>query len=168
MNKPLNRTAEQFWANVEKAKNGCWLWRGGRKHAIPKRYPHATVNGKTDLVHRLAYTLAKGIIPPGLLVLHSCDNPRCLNPDHLSIGTNQDNADDMVKKGRSTRDRKRPGTGPAGARNPKAKLTPAIVKQIREDRRLTGLSVYKIAAKYGIGKSQAYNIISNTHWKDIA
>jgi ribosomal protein S25 len=74
----------------------------------------------------------------------------------------------MVNKGRSTRDRKRPGTGPAGARNCKAVLTPEIVKQIREDRQLTGLSIYKIAAKYGIGKSQAYNIISNAQWKGVS
>lgn len=165
MSHTLNRTAEQFWANVDKTPTGCWLWRGGRKHAKPSRYAIATVNGKTAGVHRIAYELAKGEIPPKRLVMHSCDTPLCINPDHLGPGTPKDNMQDMSRKGRSVRGTTRPGTGPAGQRNSHAVLTPEIVATIRADRAVTGLSIYKLAEKYGIGKSQAYNIISGSQWK---
>ena len=66
-------------------------------------YGRVQVNGKKWRAHRLAYTEAKGPIPLGMLVRHMCHNPACVNPDHLELGTNQDNMHDMVKAGRSCR-----------------------------------------------------------------
>lgn len=74
----------------------CWLW-VGYKHS--QGYGRLKINGKMVLAHRVAYALSQG--DPGELdVLHSCDNPACVNPDHLSLGTHQDNMDDMNAKGR--------------------------------------------------------------------
>ena len=79
--------------------------------------------GRTYGSHRIAYELTKGTIPEGLFVMHSCDNPACLNPDHLSVGTAQDNAIDRERKNR--------GRDSSGENNPKAKLTEGDVASIR-------------------------------------
>ena len=79
--------------------DGCWLWLGtcrGDGYGLTK-----TEDRKTIGSHRMAYLLTYGEIPDGLLVLHKCDNPPCVNPEHLFLGTHQDNRDDMLKKGRN-------------------------------------------------------------------
>ncbi len=90
------RQAEAFWARVRKTKK-CWIWTGGKNK---KGYGAATYGGKTWRVHRLAWLLSKGAIPDGLFVCHRCDVRVCCNPDHLFLGTNQDNMADMRAKGR--------------------------------------------------------------------
>jgi len=78
-------------------KTDCIEWGGYRDR---KGYGQKTVNYKVCYTHRLAYTQAYGDIPNGMCVLHACDNPPCMNPEHLFIGTRGDNARDMAKKGR--------------------------------------------------------------------
>ena len=75
--------------------------------------------------HRYSYVLAHGNIPPRKIVMHTCDNPRCVNPKHLVLGTPKDNTRDMIQKGRKRT------VAPKGNENGKAKLTPAIVREIR-------------------------------------
>lgn len=86
---------------VKVTESGCWEWQRSRN---PKGYGKIGIrtNGKdkTWLAHRLSYTAFHGEIPDDMLVMHSCDRPSCCNPEHLSIGTAQDNTDDMVAKGR--------------------------------------------------------------------
>ena len=90
---------ENFWGKVRKTES-CWLWTGYISSAgygqIQRGY-----RGPRPYVHRLVYALAKGPIPAGLCVLHTCDTPPCVNPDHLWLGTKGDNARDMVRKGRN-------------------------------------------------------------------
>lgn len=74
----------------------CWLWTGSLDSS---GYPYIHVGGKNHWIHQIAYEEAKGD-RKGLNVLHQCDTPRCVNPDHLFLGTNQDNVDDMIRKGR--------------------------------------------------------------------
>jgi hypothetical protein len=88
---------ERFWDKVQKTES-CWLWtaylkRNGYGQFFPRR-------GHPVYAHRYSYELARGAIPDGLLVLHACDNPRCVNPNHLSLGTQKENLADMRRKGR--------------------------------------------------------------------
>lgn len=82
---------------------------------LARGYGRVQWEGRVHLAHRLSYTAYKGEIPKGMCVCHSCDNPSCINPDHLFLGTPLANMRDMVRKGRSR--------GPQGANHPKAKLT---------------------------------------------
>jgi len=94
-----NRRSEEsrFWAFVSKA-DGCWTWGGATNR---KGYGRFTVGGKLRLAHRLVWAWTRGPIPDGVRVLHHCDNPACVNPKHLFLGTDQDNTNDMVAKGRA-------------------------------------------------------------------
>lgn len=89
---------DRFWALVQKTTT-CWLWRGSM---LPKGYGLFRITSPRSkvLAHRYSYTLKHGCIPPGLMVLHKCDNTSCVRPGHLFVGTNQDNVDDMVRKNR--------------------------------------------------------------------
>lgn len=102
----ISRLADMFWERVcQDSPDGCWTWTG---NSLPAGYGIITHNqkingrwtGKTVYAHRLSYEIHHGEIPDGFMVMHKCDNPPCTNPNHLIIGTAQDNLNDMVKKGR--------------------------------------------------------------------
>lgn len=83
--------------------NGCWEWVG---HRLKKGYGQMRCGKKLVLAHRASWAAFKGEIPVGLFVLHKCDNPSCCNPEHLFLGTNADNMNDMVAKGRNNHPRR--------------------------------------------------------------
>lgn len=98
----------RFWAKVERVSGDeCWRWLGAKSS---HGYGSAKALGKNARAHRVAYALANGPIPPGVVVMHSCDNPRCCNPAHLSLGSQSSNILDCVTKGRWHQ----AGTGGAG------------------------------------------------------
>lgn len=114
---------ERFWRHVVKGL-GCWVYSGGSakaKYGLFQRHNR----GDVVLAHRYSYELHIGKIPAGKIVMHICDNPRCVNPKHLSVGTHKENTQDMIAKGRHAR------VAPLGTDNGKAKLTPAKVRAIR-------------------------------------
>lgn len=106
--------------------------------------------------HRIAWEEANGPIPPGLFVLHKCDNPPCVRPDHLFLGTNLDNIRDMVAKGRSRR----------GERNVNAKLTGADIPVIRE-MAAAGLGTTAIGLEFGVSDTAIRHILAGRTWTYI-
>jgi HNH endonuclease len=115
---------QRFWLKVRKSTD-CWLWTGT---VAPDGYGIFATSGRTSVrAHRFSWALANGrTIPEGLLVLHSCDVPLCVNPEHLRIGTHADNMTDKRSHGRS-------GLGTLrGSAHPRAKLTEEQVEEIME------------------------------------
>ena len=110
------------------------------------------------LVHRISWELANGAIPDGLWVLHHCDNPPCVRPDHLFLGTNGDNIRDMLRKGRQSR---------VGSRNPFAKLTEEQVAAILRAHR-DGESVRELAQRFGVKWTAIHNIVTRRTWRHVA
>ncbi|MFF6966284.1 HNH endonuclease signature motif containing protein [Streptomyces anthocyanicus] len=95
---PQGPAEERFWLRVERAE-GCWNWQGARSDT---GYGHlASDEGPEVLAHRFSYQLHGGVISEGMVVCHRCDNPACVNPDHLFLGSQRDNVHDMISKGRN-------------------------------------------------------------------
>lgn len=165
---------ERFWRYVERSDHGCWAWLGMKNS---KGYGRIRVGGKGSqirLAHRVSYELHFGAIPDALCVLHRCDNPACVRPDHLFIGTPLDNSRDMVNKGRgyivhhagdAHARRKHPECWPVGSNHQSAKLTevqiPEILalKGVRSDR--------KVAAQFGVTRNAIRMIWSGKSWKHV-
>ena len=93
-----NFNVDLFWSKVEKTKD-CWEWVGCKTDGGYGRYGRKI---KLQKAHRISWTLINGEIPKGLFVLHKCDNPSCVKPEHLFLGTAKDNTQDMISKGRKS------------------------------------------------------------------
>jgi len=146
---------QRFWDNVEEVESGCWEWRAGR---LKDGYGKAFLGGHW-LAHRLAYTVLVGPIPEGLNVLHHCDNPPCVNPEHLFVGTQSDNMRDCVAKSRMREN--------SGEANPHAKLTVTQVVEIRarcRPGRGSPVNQTRLAEEYGITQAQVSAIVLGKSW----
>lgn len=115
---------EKFWRNVQKGRD-CWEWQGTLR---PDGYGVIWWDAASKLLrtNRLAWVLSIGDIPQGLKVCHKCDNPKCVRPDHLFLGTDADNMDDMRRKGRGSKPPIR-----YGLKNNRGKLSDEQVRNIR-------------------------------------
>lgn len=146
---------------VADSKTGCWLWTGSRDkagYALANRWMLRQGKWRSILAHRLSYSIFNGEIPPTMHVLHSCDNPRCVSPSHLTIGTHTDNMRDKARKGRCP---KFDGSG-----NPSAKLTDKNVRDIR--RMLSeGKTQTSIAKMFGMSQSTISLIALGKHWSSV-
>jgi hypothetical protein len=163
------KQTQRVWMKVLKSKSdGCWLWIGSRNE---HGYGGVRINDRLYKAHRVVYWLSTGVDPGPRCVLHRCDNPPCVNPAHLFLGTKKENSEDMARKGRST----------LGERNParlypskhhrgemcyNAKLTEEIVRAIRR-RRADGLSYSKLAAEFGICPMHAYDVANRRKWAHV-
>ncbi len=147
---------EAFEARTQWEPNsGCLIWTG---YTDIEGYGTIYANGKMQLLHRFAWEQSNGPIPEGegphgTCVLHRCDNPPCCNVDHLFLGTNQDNIDDMIEKGRQA----------TGEDHGNSKLTETDVIAIRADTR----SQSKIAVDYGVSRSLISCIKLHKRWKHV-
>lgn len=142
------------WTNV-KGADECWEWLGSRKKGWHGQWRSAT--GQIELAHRAAWRLMKGPIPDGLFVLHRCDNPACLNPTHLFLGTQSDNAKDMWAKGRA-----RPKQA-KGSQHANSKLTEDLVRDIRASKE----SGVEIARRLGLTATTICDVRKRRTWKHL-
>lgn len=156
----------RFWSRVEKT-DGCWNWTGDRSD---DGYGRICIRGRrVCFAHRVSWEMHNGSIPEGMCVLHRCDNPRCVRPDHLFVGTREDNAKD--------RDAKWRGVFARGEANGQAKLTEIQVREIRgrfgfvrlgRGPRPAGQPTNgEIAAIYGVTHSQISLILRRKEWRHI-
>lgn len=144
---------ERIEANVRKDEaTGCWLWQGALS---ADGYGSLRIGGAKERVHRAAYRHFKGDIAPDLCVCHRCDNPACVNPDHLFLGTPKDNALDRAAKGR--------GGNLRGGCNGRAKLTEEQVRAIRTSAE-TGAA---IARRLGVSKVLVCRIRRGEAWTHL-
>lgn len=151
MSKAMN--PELFFSKAQIGP-GCWDYMGSG--AGTGGYMRISVKGKNTLAHRYAYSVTKGPIPEGKIVCHRCDNKACVNPDHLFLGTHQDNMDDKVAKGRQ----------PKGENAKQSKLNEIQVLEIM-GRRKRGESGPSIAADFPVNVDQIYKITRGQNWRHL-
>jgi|SRR5438128_1278679 len=146
--KSIKPVAARFWAKVDKhCASGCWNWTASV--TVCGGYGQLNIKGKPVRANRLSWEIHFGPIPPRQCVLHRCDNPKCVNPAHLFLGTQSDNSSDMSAKGR--------------AGSPHSKLT---LEQIEKIKTLyPSVSQYKLASLMGVNQAAISRIINNQTYK---
>lgn len=187
--------SSRFWELID--RNGpvpdhrpglgsCWIWTGKRKVSGYGRLNYHRVQWQA---HRLSYTLTFGPIPSGLLVCHHCDNPPCVRPDHLFLGTHAENNTDRDWKGRQVApsgmnngmytkpnrrahgerhgSRTKPGSLPRGEAHHKSKLGEADVREIRRAYATGGWLHETLAARFGVSKSTVGHIVRHQTWRHV-
>ncbi len=158
--RPPKSFADRFWEHVDKTDT-CWLWTGTLR---PDGYAYIQLSYpsvKKVRVHRISYEMHYGPIPDGLLVCHKCDQRNCVRPEHLFLGTDKDNSDDMRAKGRQ-----RYVGQPGGESNTSHKLSASDVIEIRKLYDEGVLTIQEIATHYGVSRA----LVSSIHkrWQCIA
>ena len=144
---------ERMNAHINKdCRDGCWIWTACVTH---NGYGVLKVDGRGRRAHRIMWEIVNGPIPDGMCVLHKCDNPSCVNPAHLFVGTTADNNRDAQQKGRIAR----------GERQHIAKLDADDVRSIR--RLHPGISIRRLAIQYGVAKRTIRHVINLTTWRHI-
>lgn len=159
MGYPCRPIADRFWPKVD--KNGpsmrqelgpCWVWTGCRTGGYG-RLNRGGKRCKLEIAHRVSWEIHFGSVPVGACVLHRCDNPPCVNPAHLFLGTNPENTADKVTKGRQA----------AGESHGMATLTVSDVAEIRA-LRSAGVSGPIVAARFGISNAHVHRIATGQCW----
>ncbi len=146
---------ERFWCNVEKG-DSCWLWTGGKFSA---GYGYFKMRGKPYRAHRVSYQLRHGPLSPTLFALHRCDVRNCVNPDHLFLGTHDDNQKDKERKGRGRRLH--------GKDNPQARLTEDDVREIRTLFETGKRTRQELAENFKVHPVHVWHIIHRKTWAHI-
>lgn len=150
----FERAIDKNGASVTPVGTPCWLWTEG---VSPRGYGKVWWKGKTECSSRVAWMIYKGPIPDSMLVLHKCDTPSCVNPEHLFLGNHKINAADKVAKGRAH------SGDHHGEKSGRAKLTETQVKAIRSDPRRHG----PVAHDYGVDPSTICDIRNRKLWAHI-
>jgi hypothetical protein len=159
------RTVARFWSKVAIGNVGeCWEFTGstapyGKAEMRYGRF--CIVRERPTTAHRAAYLFTHGEVPDDLFVCHACDNPPCCNPTHLFLGTGKDNAADRDRKGRYVL-----GIKHRGSRNANAKLTEAMVLEIRR-RAAAGVSFKALARDYGVCSDSIGEVVRGKTWKHV-
>lgn len=148
---------QRFWKKVRISDDveACWLWAGSTTTRGYGSYWH---NRKSRLAHRVSYEIHKGPIPPGLNVLHACDNPLCVNPQHLSVGDQVQNMGECSDRGRIGNQR--------GERNSSAKLTDQQVAVILAAPNHRGVTS-ALARQFGVTPAAVSLIRRGKNWRHL-
>lgn len=148
---------DRFWSKVDmRGPDECWQWKAATCHG----YGQIRLNGHTRYAHRVSWELANGPIPDGdgyhgTCVCHRCDNPLCVNPTHIFLGSNEDNQADMTRKGRR----------PRGSKIGNSKLIESVVADMR-DRYARGVNTRsQLAKEYGVSLTTVCDIIKGKWWR---
>ena len=145
---------ERFWAKVEKT-SGCWYWSGTKTKA---GYGQINIDGVPVYAHRLSWEIYnKKKIPKGKMVLHHCDNPPCIRPTHIYVGTASDNSKDCIRRGRAKHPLR------MGEQIGTSKLTKIEVKEIRS----LYMTRKMLAERYGVSEGTIGFILRNQTWKHV-
>lgn len=145
---------DRFFKRVGKIDSGCWLWLGSLNAGYGQ---FRRDDGSIILAHRYSYIHAFNSPIDGLVVMHKCDTPKCVNPDHLMLGTQAENVMDMHSKGRAKK------RGVIGELHHQAKLTDDQVRLIRASDKKTA----DIAKEFGVSRTVIYDILKRRIWKHI-
>ncbi len=157
---PLADGEARFWAKVAiGSPDVCWEWQAG---SLPDGYGTFHLGGRDRRAHRVAYELRVGVIPAGQHVLHRCDNPSCVNPAHLFLGTHADNMKDMAAKGRGLGHR-----GPRGERNARSTLNESQVRAIRWLCEV-GNSQRAVSRLFGVSQGHVSDVVNGKRWAHVA
>lgn len=139
---------------VPSRKSDCWIWQA----TTARGYGQFSTGMSSKKAHRWIYEVVVGPIPDGHIIRHRCDTPRCVNPKHLEVGTDADNARDRSERGRGD-DRK-------GERHPQARLTESDVREIRRLAHM-GNTQSLIAKRFGVVRGQVQKIVSRKNWSHV-
>lgn len=165
MNEITKKDISRFWDKVvNKGKDECWEWTAAKNR--DRGYGMFSINGKMYYAHRIVWMWTNQLqIPDGMCILHHCDNPSCVNPNHLFLGTHADNTQDSYNKGRSTQQ---------GVNNSRSKLTREQVVIIKKSAAKANLergnktAFYKRwSDKFGISQGAVRAILDNRSWTHI-
>jgi hypothetical protein len=158
-NRPATEPEARFWKLVDRrGPNQCWEFKGSKGR---NGYGQVWSYGKIIRTHRFSWTIHHGPIPDGMFVCHRCDNPSCVNPDHLFLGTHLENMADMTRKGRG----RNSGEGRPGENNPCHILTEVDVLAIRNDPELSKLSQVEVGLRFGVSRQTVSDIRSGKRWR---
>ncbi len=143
-------------------QTGCWEWIGARKK---DGYGRASVKGRHVYAHRRSWELMRGPIPAGLMICHHCDNPPCVNPSHLFLGTHLDNMRDAAVKGRLVYPNElgQRGVG-CGESHPRHRLTQSQVDQILSSIKGIRGEQLALAKRYGVSPKTINHICRGRRW----
>lgn len=161
---------ERFYRLVDKSgpipvacpeRGPCWTWTGcrGKRADGALSYGRTSVQKRSILAHRLSWEMDRGEIASGLVVCHHCDNPGCVRPEHLFLGTQAQNLEDMRAKGRGRFNR-----FPTGTAHPNAKVDETRVAEIL-NLRASGLSLAKIGQRVDLHPTTVHDIVRGKTWK---
>lgn len=181
-----NKDVERFLSKIIIPDNldACWEWQAG---TIYFGYGHFWYNRKGVTAHRFIYEIATGHAPQHLCVCHSCDNPRCCNPNHLWLGTSPENTQDSTNKNRRAKGskhgsrtkpetvhrgdshyaRRYPQKLARGEKHGNSKLSDVIVREMRDKHNQQGISMRKLATMYNVSRPTVRRAISGKTWAHV-